>query len=320
MHPGGADHQQIAVEKPNFPPVYRLTKVKLIFGTMYHNIDSIEKMGLTMKFGYARTSTLDQQADFEAQVRDLKDASCGKVFTDQVSTGGEREQLDAALDFIRGGDTLVVTKLDRLARSTAHLVQITDGLEAKGACLQILNIGVDTGTPKGRLMLTMLEAIAQFEREIMLERQREGISKAKSEGKYKGRKPTARAKTKDVLRLKDNGVGATEISRTLGIGRASVYRIINDRKSGRLYKRERLLKNHPRQKEIDAWAKRAKFPSQKYKGHRGYVAKSFDFAAVREFVVKYVDDTGRFPKDFHEVPKLKKYRIRGEFRVQFPDE
>jgi len=221
---------------------------------MYHNIYSIEKMGLIMKFGYARTSTLDQQADFEAQVRELRDASCEQVFTDQVSFKGERAKLNAALDVIGDGDTLVVTKLDRLARSTAHLVQITDGLEAKGACLQILNLDVDTGTPKGKLMLTMLGAIAQFEREINLERQREGIAKAKGEGKYKGRKPTARAKTKDVLRLKDNGIGATEISRTLGIGRASVYRIINERKSGRLYKRIPLLKNHPRQKEIDARA------------------------------------------------------------------
>ena len=226
--------------------------------------------------------------------------------------------MDAALDSIHDGDTLVVTKLDRLARSTAHLVQITDGLEAKGASMHILNLGVDTGTPTGRLMLKMLGAIAQFEREILLERQREGIAKAKAEGRYKGRKPTARAKAKDVLQLKDNGVGATEISRTLGIGRASVYRIINDRKSGRLYKRGRLLINHPMRKEIDAWIERAKFPNQEYRGYKGHVEKSFDFAAVREFVMQYVDDNGCLPKDFHSVPKLKKYALRGEFRVQFP--
>ena len=179
-----------------------------------------------MKIGYARTSSLDQQAGFEAQLRELKDVGCEKFFTEQVSSVGEREQLDAALDFIRDGDTLVVTKLDRLARSTAHLVQITDGLESKDACLQILNLGIDTSTPTGTLMLTMLGAIAQFEREIMLERQREGIAKAKAEGKYKGRKPTARAKANDVIRLKREGVGATEIARRLGIGRASVYRIL----------------------------------------------------------------------------------------------
>lgn len=179
-----------------------------------------------MKVGYARTSTIDQTAGFEAQLRELKDAGCKKFFKEQVSSVGDREQLDTALDFIREGDTLTVTKLDRLARSTAHLVQITDALNAKGARLHILKLGIDTGTPTGTLMLTMLGAIAQFEREIMLERQREGIAKAKAEGKYKGRKPTARAKAGDVLRLKKEGVGATAIAKRLGIGRASVYRIL----------------------------------------------------------------------------------------------
>ena len=273
-----------------------------------------------MKVGYARISTLDPQASIEAQLRELKDANCEKFFTEQVSSVGEREQLDAALDFIHDGDTLVVTKLDRLARSTAHLVQITEGLEAKGAFMHILNLGVDTGTPTGQLLLTMLGTIAQFEREVILERQREGIVKAKAEGRYKGRKPTARAKAKDVLRLKDNGVGASEISRTVGIGRASVYRIINDRKSGRMYKRDRLSTDHPMRKEIDVWAERAKFESQEYSGYGGYIIKSRDFAAVREFVMQYVDDTGSFPKDFHAVRKLLKYGNRDELRVQFPDD
>lgn len=184
-----------------------------------------------MKLGYARTSTLDQDAGFEAQLRDLKEIGCEKFFKEQVSSVGEREQLDGALDFIREGDTLVVTKLDRLARSTSHLIKITDALEAKGACLNILNLGVDTGTSTGRLMLTMLGAIAQFEREIMLERQREGIAKAKAEGKYKGRKPTARAKADDVMRLKKEGLGPTAIAKRLGIGRASVYRILGPKKA-----------------------------------------------------------------------------------------
>ncbi len=272
-----------------------------------------------MRVGYARTSTLDQ-AGFEAQLRELKDANCENVFTEQVSIGEERQQLNAALESIHHGDTLVATKLDRLARSTAHLVEITDGLEAKGACIHILDLGVDTGTATGRLMLTMLGAIAQFERETMLERQRDGIAKAKAEGRYKGRKPTARAKANDVLRLKDKGVGATEISKSLGIGRASVYRIINDRKSGRLYKRKRQLTNHPMRKKIEAWAGRATFASQVYSGYGGHVAMLNDIASVREFVMQYVDETGHFPKDSHTVPKLKKYGSGGEFGVQFPDD
>ncbi|SFJ22503.1 Helix-turn-helix domain of resolvase [Albimonas pacifica] len=139
-----------------------------------------------------------------------------------------RERLREALDFIREGDRLVVTKLDRLARSVAHLLEIVEALRAKGAGLVVLDMGVDTQSTTGRLMLNMLGAVAQFEREIMLERQREGIAKAKAAGKYKGRKPTARAKADDVRALRDEGVGVTEIARRMGIGRSSVYRILEN--------------------------------------------------------------------------------------------
>ncbi len=180
-----------------------------------------------MKIGYARTSTLDQQAGFEAQLKQLFGADCEKVFWEQVSSVGQREQLDAALDFVREGDTLVVTKLDRLARSTAHLLQIAEALTAKGANFKVLDLDLDTSTATGKLLFTMI-AIGEFERELMLERQREGIAKAKADGKYKGRKPTARAKSDQVLALTDDGVGATEIAKRLEIGRASVYRILAD--------------------------------------------------------------------------------------------
>jgi len=120
----------------------------------------------------------------------------------------------------------VVTKLDRLARSTRHLNDIVDRLRDKGSHLQILDLGIDTATPTGELVLTVIGGIAQFERQMMLERQREGIAKAKAEGKYKGRKPTARAKTKEVLEMKSGGMKATDIAEELGIGRASVYRIL----------------------------------------------------------------------------------------------
>jgi DNA invertase Pin-like site-specific DNA recombinase len=181
-----------------------------------------------MQVGYARTSTLDQKASIEAQIRDLNLAGCEKLFSEQVSSVDveKRDKLSQALDFIREGDTLVVTKLDRLARSVAHLLSITETLRAKGANLRILNLGIDTSTPTGKLMLTVLGGIAEFEREIMLERQREGIAKAKAAGKYKGRKPTARAKAEEVVALKQEGVGPTEIAKRLEIGRASVYRIL----------------------------------------------------------------------------------------------
>jgi DNA invertase Pin-like site-specific DNA recombinase len=179
--------------------------------------------------GYARTSTADQQAGLEAQHRDLRTAGCRKVFSEQASAVGDRAQLEAVLDYCREGDALVVTKLDRLARSARHLSELVDKLEGKGVTLRILNFGgdaVDTRGATGRLMLNMFAAMAQFEREMMLERQREGIAKAKADGKYKGRKPTARAKAQDALRLFREGMKVAHIAKELGIGRGSVYRAL----------------------------------------------------------------------------------------------
>ncbi len=182
-----------------------------------------------MIVGYARTSTLDQTAGLEAQQRDLINAGCEKVFVEQVSSVDvkAREKLSEALEFVREGDTIVVTKLDRMARSVAHLLEILDTIETKGASLRILDMAIDTSTPNGCLMLNILGSVAQFEREIMLERQREGIAKAKAQGKYKGRAPTAKAKAKEVLAMHAEGVGATAIAKELSIGRASVYRILD---------------------------------------------------------------------------------------------
>ncbi len=136
-----------------------------------------------MLVGYARTSTVEQVAGFEAQKRDLEQHGCERIFYEQVSSVGQRTELDQAIAFIRDGDTFVVTKLDRLARSTFHLLELIDLLDSKQVNLQILDFGgssVDTKTPTGKLMLTMFGAMAQFEREMMLERQREGIAKAKA--------------------------------------------------------------------------------------------------------------------------------------------
>lgn len=184
----------------------------------------------TMLVGYARTSTAEQQAGYEAQIRDLGATGCTKMFHEQVSSIATRTQLSTALEFVREGDTLVVTKLDRLARSTTHLLSLVEELDRKGVALRILDFGggeVDTQSPSGRLLLTMFAAMAQFERETMLTRQREGIAAASAAGKYKGRKPTARAKAAEIEALSLEGVGATEIARRLGIGRASVYRVLS---------------------------------------------------------------------------------------------
>ncbi len=182
-----------------------------------------------MIIGYARTSTTDQIAGLEAQIRELREleaAQCKKIFQEQVSSVAKRAQLEAALEFAREGDVLVVTKLDRLARSVADLMTLIQTLEKKAVGLRILSLGMDTQTPTGNLMLTVLGAVAQFEREIMLERQREGVAKAKSAGKYKGRKPLADELRQEVVRLAASGMAKTLIAHQLKIGEASVYRIL----------------------------------------------------------------------------------------------
>jgi DNA invertase Pin-like site-specific DNA recombinase len=186
-----------------------------------------------MLIGYARTSTLDQKAGFEGQLRDLEAVGCDKVYKEQVSSVDvrKRHELERAIDQLRDGDSLIVTKLDRLARSVPHLLEVLERIQDKQASLRILDMNIDTSTPTGKLMLTVLGSVAAFEREIMLERQREGIAKAKAEGKYKGRKPTAMAKADEVKQLQAEGIGATEIASRVGIGRASVYRILGAKES-----------------------------------------------------------------------------------------
>lgn len=121
-----------------------------------------------------------QIAGFESQLKELEGVKCEKIFREQVSSVSVRAQFEAALEFVRESDVLVVTKLDRLARSVADLMRIIQALERKGAGLRVLNRGMNTSTPTGKLMLTVLGGIAQFEREMMLERQREGVAKARA--------------------------------------------------------------------------------------------------------------------------------------------
>ena len=188
-----------------------------------------------MIIGVARTSTLEQVAGLEAQVRQLEEYGCERVYQEQVSSVGERVKLEEALGSLRANDKLVVTKLDRLARSVKHLGQIIDRVNSAGASLVILDMGgtaVDTSNATGKLILNVMSSVSQFEREMMLERQREGIAKAKAEGKYKGRKPTARAKTDMVKLALANGVSKPQICKDLGISRTSLYRIMGNMKQG----------------------------------------------------------------------------------------
>lgn len=179
--------------------------------------------------GYARVSTAEQEAGLSAQLRDLKAAGCVKTFSERVSSAATREALQAAVDYVREGGTLVVTRPDRLARSVADLLDIVARLGAKGAGLRMLSMGgseVDTRTRTGRLILTMLGAVAEFERALMLERQREGIAKAKAEGRYRGRPATVMQQAAEIRRLKAGGMRPTEIARRLGLARSGVYRAL----------------------------------------------------------------------------------------------
>lgn len=187
-----------------------------------------------MQVGYARTSSTEQNAGLEAQLSALKAAGCEEIYQEQVSAIGSRPQLAIAMNFLRKGDTLIVCNISRLARSVADLLSIIKQLEGKGAALRILEFGgsaVDTKGPTGKLILTLVGAIAEFERSLMLERQLAGIAKAKAEGKYKGRAPTARRQELEIIRLRAEGKTAEFIAEKLGVNRSSVFRIIKEAKT-----------------------------------------------------------------------------------------
>jgi DNA invertase Pin-like site-specific DNA recombinase len=183
-----------------------------------------------MLVGYARTSTADQKAGLAGQDRDLRAAGVEKVFSEQVSSVAQRAVLTECLSFLRGGDVLVVTKPDRLARSTSELLAIEADLSSRKIGLIVLSMGgerLDTRNPTSRLMLTILAGVAMWEREIMLERQLEGIAKAKADGKYKGRAPTVANQADQIKAAHAAGEKPAHIAKRLGVARSSVYRMLD---------------------------------------------------------------------------------------------
>lgn len=179
--------------------------------------------------GYARTSTHDQVAGLEAQKRDLLAAGCQHICAEQVSSVAERGELNRALAMVGPGDTLVVTKPDRLARSTAALLTIEADLSRRDVGLIVLSMGgqkFDTRNPTAKLILTILAGVATWEREIMLERQREGIAKAKADGKYAARNPAATAMADSVRILRESGEDTTGIATKFGISDRHVRRLL----------------------------------------------------------------------------------------------
>ena len=181
-----------------------------------------------MKVAYIRVSTVEQNE--ARQMEAMKGFGIDKYFIEKKSGKNttDRPQLQAMLDFVREGDTVYIHSLDRLARSTQDLLNIVEQLQAKGVELHSDKEAIDSNTPTGKLMLTMIAAINQFERENLLERQREGIAIAKEQGKYKGRKQVkpdawAEAYTKYKAREIKN---VSELAKVLGISRPTVYKLI----------------------------------------------------------------------------------------------
>jgi len=181
---------------------------------------------MSRRYGYARVSTADQSLDIQRDA--LKTAGCDKILEEKAS-GASREgrgQLRVLLDFVGEGDAIIVTKLDRLARSTIDMLEIVRDISGRGAGFKSLaEPWCDTTSPAGKLMLTVFAGVAQFERERIKERQREGIDKAKSEGRYKGGK--RRFDPDEIRALRDQGLGPTEIKDRIGAkSTMTVYRAL----------------------------------------------------------------------------------------------
>jgi DNA invertase Pin-like site-specific DNA recombinase len=174
--------------------------------------------------GYARVSTTDQ--DLSIQEAALRAAGCEVIRAEKRSgtTTQGRDELRIILDFLHAGDALMVTRIDRLTRSIADLQDIVRQVRARGASLKATEQPIDTGTAAGKCFFDMLGVFAEFETNLRKERQLEGIAKAKANGIYKGRRASIDAATMRVMRAQ--GLGPTAIAKSLGIGRVSVYRVL----------------------------------------------------------------------------------------------
>ncbi|MER9836141.1 recombinase family protein [Mesorhizobium sp. M0145] len=177
------------------------------------------------RIGYARVSTVDQ--DLETQIAKLKAEACGIIRSEKVSGASRdgRAELATIIDFLRPGDELVVTRLDRLGRDTRDVLNLIHECEQKGAFVTVLDPHVSTRGEMGHIVLTVLGMVAQMERRFIKERQRDGIEQAKAEGTYKGGKQ--RLDRSKVMALRDEGKTPTQIAKLVGCSRMQIYRILN---------------------------------------------------------------------------------------------
>lgn len=182
-------------------------------------------------YGYARVSSTDQ--DLTIQIGALKAAGCEVIRSEKRSgtTVTGRKELNDILDFVREGDTLVVTRVDRLARSVADLQDIVQTLQSKGAALKATEQPIDTSTAAGKAFLSMLAVFAEFETDLRRERQLEGIAKAKAAGVYAGKGRPVSISVDRIKALRSTGLGPSAIAKELGISRMSVHRALRDREA-----------------------------------------------------------------------------------------
>lgn len=180
-----------------------------------------------MLIGYARVSTGDQNTDGQHDA--LTAAGCGRIFTDRASGKlAQRPELDKMLDYARAGDMIVITKLDRLGRSVRHLLELAALLDSRRINLRVLNLGIDTSTPSGKLTFVILGGVAEFERDLIRERTNEGLAAARARGRKGGRRPVlSDAKVAHARKLRDGGEHTmSEIAELVGCSRATLYRVL----------------------------------------------------------------------------------------------
>ena len=181
-------------------------------------------------FGYARVSTSQQSLDIQVRVLSAEGVKASRIFTDKVSGSHiDRQGLQMLRHKVEEGDVILVKKLDRLGRDTADMIQLIKEFDAMGVAIRFLDDGISTEGTMGRMVVTILSAVAQAERQRILERTNEGRLEAKTKGIKFGRKPTVdKNKVRD---LHGQGIGATEIARQLNIGRSTVYKVLDNRDS-----------------------------------------------------------------------------------------
>lgn len=193
-----------------------------------------------MRVGYGRVSTRDQNP--EAQRDALAAAGCDQIFIDKASGKlASRPELDKALVVVRNGDQLVITKLDRLGRSLKNLIEVSEDLRARGIGLVVLDQGIDTSTPAGRMFFQIIGAIAEFEHALMAERTRDGLEAARARGRKGGRKAALRPRQVVLAQEMYDELGADgkrrytvqQIAEELGVARTTIYRYLEREKASR---------------------------------------------------------------------------------------